>query len=568
MTPAAEKLRQHLRMIYSPIDRRTVVDWCEDELHLSERQTQMPGRFSTELTPYLREPLECFGDVDCTDVVLVFGTQCGKTTMIQAGVAWRVVNKPQPMVWVMPTENLAGSFSETRWMPICEDSPAVAAKMPRDRHKWKRLEQHFDRCTLVFVGSNSPANLASRPAGLLLLDETEKFAQETDRETSALFLAENRTKSFAGALRVKTSTPTTPDGPIWVEFLKGTQEKYLVPCPHCQERIELLWEQVRWEGKDDQGTWNLADVERTAHYVCQRCGGQVNDGQKIEMVQAGKWSPTNTNAMKGFRSFHLNSLYAPWRSCTFGALACKFIKDKESLNGLQDFTNSTLALPWEQVETNIGESAILALRGGYTRGSCPVQAAFVVCCADVGQDESHWATVAFGADGASFVLDYGRVLAVEDLLSQEIIGRKYRLPDGGEVAPQCGLIDSGFATFRVYRTCAESGGFYFPAKGSKATFGSKITTTTLENFPGVLLYTFADHAIKTELFLDRIKRRNPPIQIPADATNELLRGMSGQMLVPRKTGAGKEFVWKEVAQDHYMDAIKLCHIAFHVLKNI
>ena len=140
MTPAAEKLREYLRSIYAPIDRRTVVEWCEDEITLSERQTQSPGNFSTRLTPYLREPLECFGDVDVTDLVLVFGTQTGKTTMVQAGTAWRIVNKPQPIVWVMPTEGLARSFSETRWLPLFQDSATLRDQIPGDRHKFKNLE--------------------------------------------------------------------------------------------------------------------------------------------------------------------------------------------------------------------------------------------------------------------------------------------------------------------------------------------------------------------------------------------------------------------------------------------
>jgi hypothetical protein len=50
MTPAAEALREHLRSIYAPIDRRTVTEWCADEVILSERQTQMPGAFSTRMT--------------------------------------------------------------------------------------------------------------------------------------------------------------------------------------------------------------------------------------------------------------------------------------------------------------------------------------------------------------------------------------------------------------------------------------------------------------------------------------------------------------------------------------
>lgn len=551
----------------SPIDIRTVNEWCEQEIVLSERQTQSPGNFSTRLTPYLREPLECFGDVDVTDLVLVFGTQTGKTTMVQAGTAWRIVNKPQPIVWVMPTEGLARSFSETRWLPLFQDSATLRDQIPGDRHKFKNLEQHFSRCSLVFVGSNSPANLASRPAGLLLMDEVDKFARETDSETSALFLAENRTKSFVGALRVKTSTPTTPDGPVWQEYLKGTQEKYLLPCPHCQTPTELLWAQVKWDADAKEGgKWNMARVEESARYECQHCGGSWNDGQKMEALHAGKWTATNPTAQRGFRSFHLNSLYAPWRSCTFGALAVKFLRDKGTINGLQDFTNSTMAMPWEQIESSIGEQHILAIRGDYMRGTCPIEPHRVVIAADIGQDKQHWTTVAFDESGASFVLDYGTVLAVEDLL-EDPPRRKYKTPSGAEVSPECGLIDSGFATFRVYKSCEASAGFFHAAKGSGAMFGSRISRTILPDFPGVVLYTFVDHAIKTELFTDRIRNGKPPVKIPADVTQDFLRGLSGQSLVPRKTAAGTELIWKSVAQDHYMDALKLCHIGWHVLRH-
>lgn len=567
MTPAAEKLRDHLRNIYAPIDRRGVVDWAADEVILSERQTQMPGAFSTAMTPYLNEPLECFADVDVSDLVLVFGTQLGKTTMIQVGTAWRVVNKPQPFVWVMPTEGLAKSFSETRWMPLFDDSPTLQAQKPSNPNKFKNLEQHFSRCTGNFVGSNSPANLASRPAGLLLLDEVDKFNKETDQETSALHLAENRTKSFVGALRVKTSTPTTVDGPIWQEFLKGTQEKYLIPCPHCAERIELLWEQVKWdrEAKTDE-KWDMAKVEESAHYECQHCHGAINDGMKMEMLQEGIWEAMNPTAQKGFRSFHLNSLYAPWRSCSFGALAIKFLRDTETLNGLQDFTNSTMAMPWEQVETSIGDARILGLSGDYDQGNCPIDApAAIVLSADVGQDKQHWAVTAFEADGTSYIIDYGTTLAVEDLLL--LIGKEYPTPSGAMVQAECGLIDSGWGTYRVYQTCMDSGGFFHPAKGSGATFGSKISKTAIEQFPGVVLYTFVDHAAKTDLFITRIKDAKPALKIPRKITKEFAEGLKGQKLVPRKTPSGQVFIWKEVRNDHYFDAIKLCHIAWYVLKN-
>jgi len=518
------------------------------------------------MTPYLNEPLECFADVDVSDLVLVFGTQLGKTTMIQVGTAWRVVNKPQPFVWVMPTEGLAKSFSETRWMPLFDDSPTLQAQKPSNPNKFKNLEQHFRRCTGNFVGSNSPANLASRPAGLLLLDEVDKFNKETDQETSALHLAENRTKSFVGALRVKTSTPTTVDGPIWQEYLKGTQEKYMIPCPHCAERLEMLWEQVRWdkEAKTD-GKWDMSRVEETAHYECQHCKAPINDGQKIEALTEGVWEASNPTAQKGFRSFHLNSLYAPWRSCSFGALAVKFLRDSETLAGLQDFFNSTLAQPWEQVETSIGDAKILGLKGDYDHATCPIDdPAAVVLCADIGQTESHWVVTAFANDGSASVIDYGTVLAVEDMLG--LIGKQYPTPSGAMVQAECGLVDSGWATYRVYQMCMDSGGFFHPAKGSGATFGGKISRTALEQYPGVVLYGFIDGTLKGELYLTRIKDGKPPVQIPRKVTQDFLKGISGQKLVKRKTPSGQVFVWKDIRSDHFGDALKLCCVAWHVLR--
>lgn len=567
MTPAAEKLREHIRNIYAPIDRRGVVAWAGDEVILSERQTQMPGAFSTAMTPYLDEPLECFADVDVSDLVLVFGTQLGKTTMIQVGTAWRVCNKPQPFVWVMPTEGLAKSFSETRWLPLFDDSPTLSAQKPSNPNKFKNLEQHFRRCTGNFVGSNSPANLASRPAGLLLLDEVDKFNKETDQETSALHLAENRTKSFVGALRVKTSTPTTVDGPIWQEFLKGTQEKFMLPCPHCGERIELLWEQVRWDREAKTAEkWDMAKVEESAHYECQSCKAAINDGQKMEMLQSGVWQSGNPTAQKGFRSFHLNSLYAPWRSCSFGSLAIKFLRDTETINGLQDFTNSTMAVPWEQVETSIGDAKILGLSGEYEQGQCPIdEPASVVLCADVGQSMSHWVVTAFDHEGAAFVVDYGTVLAVEDLNS--LTGRQYPTPSGALVQAECGLIDSGWATYRCYQTCADSGSFFHPSKGSGAAFGGKISQSAIEQFPTLILYGYIDHTLKTELYITRIKDARPPLQIPRKVTREFLKGISGQKLVARKTPSGKSFIWASKKDDHYGDALKLCVLAWHILRN-
>jgi len=253
VTLTAEIIRS-LRDVFAPIDTREVWQWAEDEVVLTRMQTETPGPYSTLLTPYAREPMNCFADPRVSDLALCFGSQTSKTTTIMIGTAWRLVNNPCPTIWVMPSESLARSFSENRWQPMVKDCAKLAALKSRSTHRFKNLEQQFEDATLTFVGSNSPSNLASRPAGLLLMDEVDKMAEASGKESSAVALAENRTKSFTNALRVKTSTPTTEEGEIWQAFLAGDQRFYFVPCPHCGERQRLLWSQVKWDEKARERT--------------------------------------------------------------------------------------------------------------------------------------------------------------------------------------------------------------------------------------------------------------------------------------------------------------------------
>jgi phage terminase large subunit GpA-like protein len=568
MTPAAEGLREFIRASYAPADRRGVTEWCEDELFLTERQTQIPGRFTTRLTPYMREPLECFGDGETTDIIFAWGSQTGKTTVIQAGVAWRVVNKPVPIVWVMPNEKLCNSFSTTRWMPICEDSPAVRDVMPRDVKKFSKLEQHFTRCTLVFVGSNSPANLASRPAGLLLMDELDKFKQETEKETSALLLAENRTKSFAGALRVKTSTPTTPEGEIWTEYMRGSQEKFMVPCPHCGERIDLDFKNVKWDQSAKVGgKWNFPKVADSAHYECQKCGGHWTDGQKIAALPQGQWMATNHTAPPGVRSFHLPSIYAPWKSCSFGALAVKFLRDKESVNGLRDFVNSTQAEPWVEPGAEIALTDLDKRSADYALGAPELagQPFFLIAGVDVQQAFSNYVVRAFGDTGESWLVDYGRVASPEDIVteltSREWLGKKV----------EAGLMDSGYMAERVYAACLSAnqrGLQLMPSKGSAEKFTSRpvrlsdiaIGSQVFKNS----LVLYSDNDFKRLLYLDSIRDGRGPWWIPRNVGRDYRDEMFRERLVPQKTPRGyEELIWKRLGPNHYADAEKLTLVWWH-----
>jgi len=352
--------------LLAPPRKISVVEWCEENVSVPTGAVQ--GQLSMRMAPYGREILERFGDRKTRSLTLCFASQSSKTTLIILGMLYRLCNNPQDAMWVMPNRELANSFSKSRWMKFITECPPVNALLPRtsrneiDRHMFAFMEQHFLTMFLKFVGSNSPANLASFPCGTLVMDETDKYGEQTKYEAAALDLAEERTKTFPFSLIVKASTPTMAARMIWPAFEASDQRRYWVPCPRCGKDILLnfrhtsethgdcglrWWHENESEVKTD-GEWDLKKIRATAYYKCQECGGAIHEWERPRMLEAGVWKPSNDKVDEGIYGYHLSSLYSILSDKTsFGSIAVKWIESKNFLSGRQNFINSWLAETWD-----------------------------------------------------------------------------------------------------------------------------------------------------------------------------------------------------------------------------
>ena len=231
--------------MFKPRPQQTPVEWCESQLALNSLATSYPGPYSTRMTPYVREILGGLVDYNIERVICCFGAQTSKTNTYMAAVAWLMANEPGPVMWVMPNKNLAADFSERRLQPFLLSSAEIRGATTGKRNDIKRTEMTFSTATLTLVGSNSPANLASRPVRYLFLDEVDKFPGATKKEANAVDLATERTRSFPERKIFLSSTPTIADATIWQEYLNGDQRRYFVPCPHCGKSILLVFNPQR-----------------------------------------------------------------------------------------------------------------------------------------------------------------------------------------------------------------------------------------------------------------------------------------------------------------------------------
>jgi hypothetical protein len=401
--------------------------------------------------------LEALADPGVHTVTLCWGSQTGKTLTLAIWLAYRIANDPAPALLVMPNADLARSYSETRLTPIFEKCKPVKRLFPRDMDDFKILEMQFATMTLSLVGSNSPANLSSRPICLAVLDELDSFAAPSEKDAAAYSLALERTKAFPQRKHVLTSTPTLNTGDIWINFQAGTQETFHVPCHACAESAPMEFGQIKWDetARSEDGKWDMKRVTETAAYHCPKCDAKWSEGNRRKSIEQGKWVATNTSAEAGRRSFRLPSWYSP--TITIADCAKKFLTEKHYLHGLQGWVNGWSALPWED---QFDDDDLTTIPPGAFAKKQSWESDHIKLAAIDRQIDEFWFVVrAFSRDGSSRLIEEGRRRTIEDVA--------HTLAELG-VKPIHTCIDSGYETQDTYRCAARYG--WLAIKGEERQF--------------------------------------------------------------------------------------------------
>lgn len=475
-------------------------EWATKNFVFDEPNNHGPFRMLGN--EYVADVLNDFNRPGKTDFALVWGSQTKKTGTLMAGVAWRIVNDPCGMLWVMPNETLARRFSRQRLQKAFRATEPVLRLIPTGANHthFSTLEMLIGGSILNFTGSNSPANVSSNPCQVVVMDEMDKFSEGSEKEADAGNLAEQRTKDQINPQRWRTSTPTLSGGLIWQEFLKGNQMRYFLPCPYCKAENVLAWSKrftvlplsgceafIAWDpkAKSAAGTWDLDRVKATAHAVCPHCRGVIGNEHKTAMVRDGRWKATNSSAPDSYVSRHLSSLYSTSPETSFGVLAVKFLQAKQSLNGLQGFINGDLAEPMEAQDT-LGERIELVtpriIKAEHTRlitVDCQAKAPYF------------WWTCREWGPGISRGVEFGSANTWEELDAvQERLG----------VQREGVAVDSGFGArsdAEVYGSCVRRAEILPQEQGLPIALGWVPT----KGFPGRRLYKDPETGLNLPYYL-------------------------------------------------------------------
>ena len=578
MSSLRDKLAEVLQRCYRPKKEQKIWEWIEENCELPpESGAKLKGPIDTNVTPYSRGIYDAYADNAVRFITIAKSAQVGGTTILKNLVLWDIANHPCPGQYITATDKLVTSFNDRELEPHFRYCKEVENLADRRRDKWSKREKIFKNgATLRLRGSNSPNNLASFSAERIKLDEVDKWPGESSREAPAVELAIDRTIAYQDVRKVCIiSTPTVEFGELWQYYLKGSQEKFHVPCTHCGFRQELYFFRKDGEGglwwpeecRRSDGTHDLDLVERETRYQCAQCGGLIHNDQKKMMSAEGEWVRTNPDSPSDHRSFHISALYSPF--ATWGGIAKSFLQSQGSVGRMHNFLNSYLGLPWMRQATIVKRSVIkeiVEISPDYRRGELPIKPIAIAMTVDVQQTNFWWVIRAWERTGVSYLIDYGAAISYEDL--GEIVSTKYEF-DGQVYGIYKALIDSGYAASHrkgVYDWCLASCGKFAPTKGASRSQGlrSSFRVSAIEhkrdrNREVLNLYTYDDDIFKEELYRNRIKERSGKAwYLPIDITNEYIEQLTAERLVERNLPRGGiEFVWETSRDNHLGDCEKM-----------
>lgn len=457
--PVTPYQKQALASLQPPEDL-TVSEWAERYRVLDAKTSGSPGPWRNDKTPYLVGIMDELCNYETEEVIFVKPTQVGGTETILNSIGRIIQQDPSPTMVVYPSDTLGDSIKKNRIDPMLNASPELKRRYHESDSSVSELQ--FDGMYLVIVGSNSPSQLASRPIRNLFLDEVDKYPGASKKESDPISLATERTKTFRNRKIFKTSTPTLKTGHIWKAMEAADQIRhYFVPCPHCGEYIELVWQQVKFPNEDGM---TYADRAEFAVYECQNCHGIITDRHKPEMLRHGEWRTVEEKTQFPRKvAFWINTLYSPF--VRFSEMVKAFLTSKDDPDLFQNFTNSWLAEPWEDTKLKTNADLVLERQTTLPEFIVPKWARLLTAGIDVQETSIYYTIRAWGNYLTSQNIAHGQVYNFAEI--ERIMNLQYAREESGEpLVVSLALVDSGDNTDLVYDFCASNADWALPSKGS------------------------------------------------------------------------------------------------------
>ncbi len=404
---------------FTPPPDLEIWEWADESVFLQNEDASEPGAYRSSKTPWTRRLQELIRRpvmwvwswgagsyvlMPVTEVDIQKSSQSGFTEGILNGIRWRAVFRPCNVIYSIDSAEEAKKIATRLLRSFQFLDPSI---FTGDDNDIKSLAFQLRGMSLLFYGSFSSGKFANKFADLVVADEVEEHGK--------LILGDlaSRKKTTANGLQVNLSKPKLKGGPINRAFLRGNQEEFFVPCPHCgQYQFLTFFPEERdvpfheFHGPEDLiamtdpkgkvtylpkplplgekrklhtgrfvfdfcrnllGKWDRLRVQTETYYECSTCKAAIQNSHKRGMIDRGIWLPMVLDASPCIVSQQMSDFYSEDTLSSFGLIADEYIEaSHESFDRQRDFWNHRAGRVWSEEANSTEEADILANIAGRT----------------------------------------------------------------------------------------------------------------------------------------------------------------------------------------------------------
>lgn len=576
---------------FKPPEDLTVSEWADRYRRLSPESSAEAGPWRTSRTPYLKEPMDSFTDPRVRKVVIVAGSQIGKTECELNCLAYLIDQDPGTVLFIQPTLEDAKKFSRLRVEPMIRDCPRLRRKVHNLERGGKQaktvLQKGFPGGMLMMVGSNAASALASTPARYIIGDERDRWAISAGKEGDPWRLAEARQTTFYNAKAIEVSTPTVKGASnIETAYASGTQERWVTRCPECGEWHDIQFDDIRFTFETDKVKGRKVHrLTSDPEWLCPSCGCLVSERRMREAPS--KWVADNPKALESTRtrSFWLNAFCSPWTP--WSKVCLDFLDSKDDPQRLQVVYNTLFGRLWEDRGDLVSDDEMMSRREDYgtrddgTPVELPDGALVVTVGVDVQDTRLEYEVVGHGRWGETWGVEKGVIHGRPD--SDEVWRRLdgvtshvWRWRDGRGVRASITCVDSGgHYTQEVYERCRArqpSRVFAIKGKGGEGIPYTSVPTRVAirDKRRTCWLYTIGVDAGKAQI-MSGLKVQEPGpryahFPIGRGYDENFFAGLLSERLVLSKTGTGSRWRWEKIPGHERNEALDCRNYALAALE--
>lgn len=428
--------------LLTPPEDISTVECAEKYRLLPGKEGGAIARYDRWRTPYNLGPMEALDDPACNLLVIVKPSRSGGTAVCENYLFKRMLLGPMThCTWVLNSDGAVADYCREEIKPMFDMNPDLQGRVGKSRgddtDTFKRVAGYP-----VEWRSAKDGTFRNREPGFFVLDESDAYAKRW--AASPKTQIEGRQKQLGN--RRKAAILSHPDlgwnSGVGACFEGTSRGIYIMRCPHAGCRAYAaacatkFWEDIpefklSWSRNDQlRNDDRLKLARQTAALTCPHCGAEINDRQRMAMIDEASTGPGKGYLHRGQRLDPAEGIMGEpdpttergfWQHGTIlkTQTMAKLAEDYEAAlmkrertgdaTELKEFLTKQLCEIYEGAATIGGVSPrslkARAEESGYERGQVPKGVQFITAAVDCGGRYFDVMWIGWDLSGRGWLLD-------------------------------------------------------------------------------------------------------------------------------------------------------------------